>query len=158
MVAGPTRHILMVWSRVWIVPLSMCSDILCSADLYVSLHTKKYYQGYSNSDRSPLDLHQVYHDIQNTESFWWWNTQPYFSHANLYSFIICFLPRWNSLIHTVSPRIDIVDLTDGIFNPVYWVSLDQKTTRLSLILFKVYSILEATYALNPSEAILIILG
>ena len=63
-----------------------------------------------------------------------------------------------SLIHTVSPRIDIVDLTDGIFNPVYWVSLDQKTTRLSLILFKVYSILEATYALNPSEAILIILG
>ena len=59
-------------------------------------------------------LYQVHHDIQNTKGFWWWNRQPYFPHANLDSFIVCVLPRWNLVIHTVSQKLDIIDLTDSL--------------------------------------------
>jgi len=93
----------------------MCSNIFRFADLYIYSHTKKHYQGNSNRNWSPLDLYQVHHDIQNTNGFRRWNTQPYFSHENLDSFIVCILPWWNLVIHTVSQKLDIIDLTDDLF-------------------------------------------
>ena len=46
--------------------------------------------------------------------------QLYLSYKNLESFIVCVLPRWNLVIHTVSPKLNIVDLTDGL--SIYSVS------------------------------------
>jgi len=82
---------------------------------WLDSHTKKNYQGNNNCNRGPLDMYQVYHDIQNTAGCWWWNTRLYFSHANINSIIVCILPRWNVAIHTVSWKLDIVNLTDGLF-------------------------------------------
>ena len=96
---------------VLVVPFSM-SNISCFSDLHTFSHTKKNHQGNSNRNRSPLNLYQVHHDIQNTDGFWRWNAQPYFSHADIDSIIICVLPRWDLAIHTVSRKLDIIDLTD----------------------------------------------
>ena len=93
----------------FLVLFSMCSSIFRFDDLH---DTKKNYQGNSNSNRSPLDLYQVYHGIQNTKGLGWWNAQPFSSHENLDSFIVCVLPRWNLVIHTVSQKIDIINITD----------------------------------------------
>jgi len=92
----------------------MCFNIFRFADMHIYPHTKKNYQGDSNHNWSPLDIYQVYYDIQNTESFWWRNAHPYFPHADIYSFIVCILPRWDLFIYTVSQRLDIIDLTDGL--------------------------------------------
>jgi len=40
--------------------------------------------------------------------------RPYFLHANLHSFIVCVLPRWDTFIHTVSSNPEIIDVTDCI--------------------------------------------
>jgi len=114
MVAGEIQGISITYTPGMLVPLSMCSKIFRFADLDIDSHIKKNHQGNSNRNRSPLDIYQVYHDIQNTDGFWWWNAQPYFSHENLNSFIICILPRWNIVIHTVSPELEIIDLTDDL--------------------------------------------
>ena len=37
-----------------------------------------------------------------------------FLHEKLDSFTVCILPRWNLFIHTVSPKLAIIDLTDGL--------------------------------------------
>ena len=88
--------------------------VFCFADLHIYSDTKKNCQGDSHIDWSSLDLHQVYHDIQNTEGSWWWNRQPYFVHANFHSFTVCVLPWWNLVIHTMSPNLVILDLTKGL--------------------------------------------
>jgi len=51
----------------------MCSNIFYFADLHIYYHTKKNYQGNNYRSRSPLDIYQVHHDIQNAENFLWWN-------------------------------------------------------------------------------------
>jgi len=89
----------------------MSFNIFRFADMHIYPHTKKNYWGDSNHNWSPLDIYQVYYDIQNTESFWWRNVYPYLSHADIYSFI---LPQWDLVIYTVSQRLDIIDLTDGL--------------------------------------------
>jgi len=116
MVAGPTQHILLLYKASLLVPFSMFSNMFLSAN--VSSHTKKHYQGDNNSNRSPLDFYQVYHDIQDTEVFRRWNAHPYLLHENLNSSIVCILPRWNNLIHTVSPNLDIINSSDGLSNLV----------------------------------------
>jgi len=116
MVAGKTQHIFIICNTVVMVPFSMCSNTFYVSGLHIYFHPKKNYQGNSDSNWSPLDLYQVYNDIQNTKGLWWWNMQLYLSHKNLESFIVCVLPRWNLVIHTVSPKLDIVDLTDGLFS------------------------------------------
>jgi len=93
----------------------MCSNIFHFADLHIYSHTKKNYQGNNYRSRSPLDLYQVHHDIQNAEGFSWWNARAYFLHEGLDPFIVCVLPQWDLVIHPVSRKLDIIDLTDGIF-------------------------------------------
>ena len=87
MVAGWVHRIFTMYNPVLIVPLSTCSNIF----RFSGLHIYSY-----------------------TNGFWRWDTKPYFSHENLDSFIVCILPRWNVLIHTVSRKLDIIDLTDGL--------------------------------------------
>ena len=91
-VAGGVQRLLIIYTTVLVVPLSMCSNIFFFVDLQTYSHGKKDYQGDSNSNRSPLDLYQVYYDIQNTNGFRRWNTRSSFSHENLDSFIVCVLP------------------------------------------------------------------
>ena len=114
MVAGWVHRIFTMYNPVLIVPLSTCSNIFRFSGLHIYSYTKKNYQGDDNRNRGPLDIYQVHHDIQNTNGFWRGDTKPYFSHENLDSFIVCILPRWNVLIHTVSRKLDIIDLTDGL--------------------------------------------
>ena len=47
----------------------MCFNMFCVADLLIYYHTKKDYQDDSNRNRSPADLDQVFHDIQNTTGY-----------------------------------------------------------------------------------------
>ena len=46
--------------------------------------------------------------MQNKKGIQWWDTRPYFTHANLDSFIVCVLPRWNLVTHTVSLKNEIL--------------------------------------------------
>jgi len=92
----------------------MCSNIFYFADLHIYSHTKKNCQGNNYRNRSPLDLYQVHHDIQNAEGFSWWNVRAYFLHEGLDPFIVRVLPRWDLVIHPVSQKLDIIDLTDGL--------------------------------------------
>jgi len=48
----------------------MCYSIFFFADLHIYSHAKKNYQSDNNGYRSPLDIYQVHHDVQNTEGFW----------------------------------------------------------------------------------------
>jgi len=110
---SPT-HLLDVYNSLG-TALKYVFDILYCVDPDVSSHTKKHHQGNNNSNRSRPDLYQVHHDIQNKKGVWRWNAQPYFLHENLESFIVCVLSRWNLVIHTVSPKLDIIDLIDGLY-------------------------------------------
>ena len=139
-------------------PLSMCTTIFRFSDLHIYSHTKKSYQGNSNRNWSTLDLYQVHHDIQNTNGFWRWNAQPYFSHENIDSIIVCFLPRWNVVIHAVSPKLEYYWSNWWSIYSASWVSLDCQTTWLELILVKVYSCLEAAFFHISSDLILSILA
>ena len=114
MVAGGMKCIYLIQHTDLAVPMSTCSNMFCVADLHIYCHTKKNCQDDSNRNRSPVDLDQVYLDIQNTKDFRWWDTRPYFTHANLDSVIVCILPRWNVVIHTVSRKLDIINPTDGL--------------------------------------------
>jgi len=92
----------------------MFFNIFRFSDLHVYPHTKKNYQGGNHRNWSPPDIYQVRHDIQNTKGFRWWNTRPDFPYENVNSFIVRVLPRWDDVIHTVSRKLDIVDLTDDL--------------------------------------------
>jgi len=70
MVASQIQRIFLMYNTILIVPLSMFSHMFCFVDLQIHSHTKKNHQGNDNSNRSPLDLYQVHHDIQNTVGFW----------------------------------------------------------------------------------------
>ena len=123
---------------------------LCFVNLHAYSHAKKHCQDSHNSDRGPVDFYQAYCDIQDTEVFWWWSTQSYFLYANLHSCVVCILPRWDPFIRTVSPtNINIINITHRSYS-VFWVSIDWKTSGLILILFKVYSILDAAIILRES--------
>jgi len=93
----------------------MCFNIFRFSDLHIYSHMKKHYQGNNSGNWSPLDIYQVYHHIQNTKGSQWWNTQQYFPHENVNSFIVRVLPRWNVVIHTVSRKLDIIDPTDDTY-------------------------------------------
>jgi len=92
----------------------MCFNIVRFPDLDIYPPIKKNYQSNNNRNRSPVDIYQVHYDIQNTKGFQWWNTRPDFPHENIDSFIVRVLPRWNIVIHTVSQKLDIIDLTDDL--------------------------------------------
>jgi len=72
-----------------------------------------HYQSDNNINRNPLDLYKVNHNIQDTDVFGD-GIGSWISHENLDSFIVCVLLRWNLAIHTVGPKLDIIDLTDGL--------------------------------------------
>ena len=69
MTAGGMEHISFIQKTDLTVPMSMCSNMFCVADLHIYFHIKKDYEGDSNRNRSPVDLDQVYHDIQRTKCF-----------------------------------------------------------------------------------------
>ena len=110
MVAGWMTRLFFLHKTDLAVPMSMCSNMFCVADLHIYCHKKKNCQDNSNHNRSPVDLDQVYDDIQNTKGFQWWDTRPYSPRANLDSSLVCVLPRWNLVIHTVSPKYYILSI------------------------------------------------
>ena len=119
MVAGRIQRIFIICRTGLMLHLSMCSNIFCFAICWFIL-TKKNCQGNNNINWSPLDHYQVYHDIRNTAGFWWWNTWLYFSHANLDLFIVCILPRWNIVIHTVSWKLILLIACSLLSKPRTW--------------------------------------
>jgi len=110
MAAGWMKRLFFIHKTDLPVPMSMCSNMFCFADLHIYSHTKKNCQDDSNRNRNPVDLYQIYCDIQNTKGFQWWDTRSYFTHANFDSFIVCILPRSNLVIHTVSPKDYILSI------------------------------------------------
>jgi len=69
MVAGRMKCLFIKQNTDLEVRMSMCSNMFCVTDLDIYSHTKKNCQDDGNRNRSPVDLDQVYHDIQNTKDF-----------------------------------------------------------------------------------------
>ena len=86
-VAREVQRLLIIYTTILVVPLSMCSNIFSLLTCKFILMGKRIIRATATA----IEVLLIYHDIQNTNGFQRWNTHPSFSHENLNLFIVCVL-------------------------------------------------------------------
>ena len=157
MVAGWIQHIFRIYTTVFLVPMSMYSNISHFADLQIYSHTKKGLSGRqqhqlkSSWPLSGLPWHTQHRGLLLMEYaavFPTWEL--------LLVYCMCFTVMEPCYLYRKSKTR--YHRSNWHIHPVSWVSLDSKTRGLKLILFKVISGLEIVFFINGSELILFAVG
>jgi len=143
MVAGRIQYIFWIWNTWLLLPLSMCYNIFCFADLLIYSHKKEL---------SGQQQHQL-------KSSWPLSGLPWHTkHSRLLvvEYVVVFLTCKRRLVycmyftameHCYSYRELKTRYYGSNWWPIYpvsWVSLEHETSRLELIIFEVFLCLQAT--------------
>jgi len=157
MVAGQIKHIFWIYNTVLLVPLSMCYNIFHS-DLHIYSHTKSIIRATTTAIEVLLTFIR-FTMTYKTQRVFGDGIRSRISHMQTSTHLLYVFYRDGTLLF-------IPWVQTGCYWPNWWpirsvslVSIDHKTSGLELIVFKVFSCLQAiSFFLNLPDAVLTILG
>jgi len=157
MVASWLQCIFLTYTIMLVVPLSMCSNIFCFADLHIYSHKKALSGQQQLQSKSSWPLSDLPWHTKHREFLVMGYAVLSLTCEPPFVYCMCFTAMEPCYSYRESKTIYYWTNWWPIFS-VSWVSLDYKITKPELILCKVFSCLEATCFLSSSDLILAILA